>query len=594
MEQNIPNRTYGSQKFSWRLTLADFIAWAAAIPLAVFLRFDFALPTELVERAVLAGVIAGIVYVALAAIGRLYSGRYVTGTFDEVLGIGVLTGIVAVAGSLILFASQSLLPRSTLIIGGVLAGSAMLAVRFLLRRSRSLRALNRDGNRTLIYGAGDAGSQLATLMQSDRSARFVPVGFIDDDPNKRYLRRANLRVLGTGNDLTDILLEESVETLVIAIAGVSSQRLQEIDRAASAAGVRVQVIPTTSELVGGSIRLGDVSDLSEEELMGRRSIHTDEAQIKEFLRGKRILVTGAGGSIGSEIVRQIYRYSPARVALLDRDESALHETQLTIDGTGLLTSDDLILCDLRDARQLQRVVAEVQPDIIFHAAALKHLAFLERFPSEAWKTNVIGTRNLIAAARDAHVPHFVNISTDKAADPTSILGHSKRITEGLVVAHAPGDASWVSVRFGNVLGSRGSVITTFRYQISKGGPVTVTHPDVRRYFMTIREAVHLVLQAAVLGDNGETLILDMGEPVRIADIAHFMIDRSGRDIPITFSGLRPGEKLDEVLIGEQEVHRTPKHPLISHVRVNSVTVQTDALPLTEEEARELFRQIQVG
>ena len=254
----------------------------------------------------------------------------------------------------------------------------------------------------------------------------------------------------------------------------------------------------------------------------------------------------------------------------------------------------MILCDLRDAQQIGRVVAEVQPDIIFHAAALKHLAFLERFPSEAWKTNVIGTRNLIAAARDARVPHFVNISTDKAADPTSILGHSKRITEGLVVAHAPGDVSWVSVRFGNVLGSRGSVITTFRYQISKGGPVTVTHPDVRRYFMTIREAVHLVLQAAVLGDNGETLILDMGEPVRIADIAHFMIDRSGRDIPITFSGLRPGEKLDEVLIGEQEIQRAQKHPLISHVRVNSVTLQTDDLPLTEEEARELFRQIQVG
>jgi FlaA1/EpsC-like NDP-sugar epimerase len=594
VEHNIPTRTYGSAKFSWRLALADFIAWAAAVPLAVFLRFDFALPMELVERAFLSGVIAGVIYVVLAAIGRLYSGRYVTGTFDEVLGIGVLAGVVAVIGSLILFGSQSLLPRSTFIVGGVLAGSAMLAVRFLLRRSRSLRALNRDGNRTLIYGAGDAGSQLATLMQSDRSARFVPVGFIDDDPNKRYLRRANLRVLGTGADLTDILVEESVETLVIAVAGVTSQRLQEIDRAASAVGVRVQVIPTTSELVGGSLRLGDVSDLSEEELMGRRPIHTDEAQIREFLRGKRILVTGAGGSIGSELVRQIYRYSPGRVALLDRDESALHEAQLTIDGTGLLTSEDLILCDLRDAQQVERVVTQVQPDIIFHAAALKHLAFLERFPSEAWKTNVIGTQNLIKAARDAHVSCFVNISTDKAADPTSILGHSKRITEGLVVAQAPASASWVSVRFGNVLGSRGSVITTFRYQISKGGPVTVTHPDVSRYFMTIREAVHLVLQAAVLGANGETLILDMGEPVRIADIAHFMIDRSGRDIPITFSGLRPGEKLDEVLIGEQEIRRAPKHPLISHVRVDGVTLQTNALPLTEEEARELFRQIQVG
>ena len=581
-------RKKSSLNFSWRLALADFLAWTVAIPAAVFLRFDFTLPSDLVTAVLMVGAVAGVGYVVLASIGRLYSGRYVTGTFDEVLGVTLLTGIVALAGSLFLLGAQGLLPRSSFIIGGALAGSAMLAVRFLLRRSRSLRALSREGNRTLIYGAGEAGSQLATLMQSDRAARFIPVGFIDDDPSKRHLRRANLRVLGTLADLERLLGQEAIETLVIAIAGVTSERLQTIDRIAAGWGVRVQVIPTTTEIVGGSVRLGDVSDLSEEELMGRRSIHTDEPQIREFLKGKTILVTGAGGSIGSELVRQVYRYAPARVVLLDRDESALHETQLTIDGTGLLTSDDLVLCDLRDAAHVRRMVENVRPDIIFHAAALKHLAFLERFPGEAWKTNVLGTGNILDAARACNVPHFVNISTDKAADPTSILGYSKRITERMVVAEAPEYGSWVSVRFGNVLGSRGSVITTFRFQIAKGGPVTVTHPDVSRYFMTIREAVHLVLQASVIGDSGETLILEMGEPVKIADLARYMIDRSGRDIPITYSGLRPGEKLDEILIGEQEPQHTPKHPLISHVRVPALDVPIVDVPRNEDEARALL------
>lgn len=593
VENKIPTRKYGTAQYSWRLALADFLAWSAAVPLAAFLRFDFSLPENFVQTAVFTGIAAGLVYVIVASIVRMYSGRYITGTFDEVLGIAVLTGIVTIAGTLTLIGSQGILPRSTFVIAGALAGSAMLAVRFMLRRSRSLRALSRDGNHTLIYGAGDAGSQLATLMQTDKATRFIPVGFIDDDPNKRHLRRANLKVLGTSGDLEYVLAEQEVETLVIAIAGIASQRLQEIDRICAVMGVRVQVIPTTSEIVGGAIRLGDVSDLSEEEIMGRRVIHTDESQIQNFLKGKHILITGAGGSIGSEIVRQVYRYSPARVTLLDRDESALHETQLTIDGTGLLSSQDLILCDIRDGDQVTRVIAELRPDIIFHAAALKHLAFLERYPSEAWKTNVVGTQNVIEAASKVDVPYFVNISTDKAADPTSVLGLSKHLTERILAGRTPTEGSWVSVRFGNVLGSRGSVITTFRYQISKGGPVTVTHPDVQRFFMTVREAVHLVLQAVVLGENGETLILDMGNPVKIADIARYMVERSGREIPIVFSGLRPGEKLDEVLTSQMEDPLPQKHPLISRVRVIPLSAVPVDYPADEDSARSLIVSIGV-
>lgn len=585
--------TRRSRGFTWQLAFTDTVAWLIAVPVAVVLRFDFTLPFPYGTPAILGGLCAGLLFLVLATSLRMYSGRYVTGTFDEVLGVAILTTFVALVGTLILLAGLVELPRATFIIGGGLAGLIMLAVRFLIRRARTLRALSRDGNRTLIYGAGEAGSQLATLMQSDRTASFVPIGFVDDDRRKRHLRRSTLKVLGTGSELPELLDVHAVETLVIAIAGISSARLQELDRLCSARGVRVQVIPTAVELVGGAIRLGDVSDLSEEDIMGRRAITTDERSIASFFFRKTVLITGAGGSIGSEIARQVHRYSPKRVVLLDRDESALHDTQLTLDGTGLLTSEDLVLCDIRDRERVMAVFREIKPDTVFHAAALKHLAFLERAPSEAWKTNVIGTRNVADAAAAACISAFVNISTDKAADPTSVLGLSKRITERLIAAAGESGGSWVSVRFGNVLGSRGSVITTFRYQIAKGGPVTVTHPDVARYFMTIREAVHLVLQASVIGDSGSTLILDMGDPVKILDVARYMVQRSGRDIPITFAGLRPGEKLDEVLVSTVEVSLPTEHPLITQTNVPPLVSLPQVGDLNDDEARETMTQLAV-
>jgi dTDP-glucose 4,6-dehydratase len=343
-------------------------------------------------------------------------------------------------------------------------------------------------------------------------------------------------------------------------------------------GVRVQVIPTASEIVGGAVRLGDISDVTEEDLMGRRPIQTDEGQITDFIHGKRVLVTGAGGSIGSELVRQIARYNPARLFLLDRDESGLHAAQLTLDGSGTLTSEDLMLADIRDDVRMDEVFQKTQPQIVFHAAALKHLPLLERFPSEALKTNVLGTRNVLASAQEAGVQVFVNISTDKAADPTSILTSSPR-------------SKYVSVRFGNVLGSRGSVIHTFRYQIAKGGPVTVTDERVTRYFMTVSEAVHLVLQASVIGGHGETLILDMGTPVRIADVARYMIQKSGRSVEIVFSGLRPGEKVDEQLVGSGESADRPIHPLISHAKVQPLDLAAVPPAIHDQEARSILEQL---
>jgi FlaA1/EpsC-like NDP-sugar epimerase len=281
-----------------------------------------------------------------------------------------------------------------------------------------------------------------------------------------------------------------------------------------------------------------------------------------------VLVTGAGGSVGSELCRQVDRFQPAELMMLDRDESALHAVQLSLSGRALLDSPNLILADLRDAAGIKAIFAERRPEVVFHAAALKHLPLLESYPGEAVKSNVWGTQTVLEASADAGVERFVNISTDKAANPTSVLGYSKRITERLT-AHAStvADGTYLSVRFGNVLGSRGSVLTAFAAQIAEGGPLTVTHPDVTRYFMTVQEAVQLVIQAAAIGREGEALVLEMGEPVRIAQVARQMGEQAGRPVEIVYTGLRPGEKLHEELFGVGEDDQRPLHPMISHVSV---------------------------
>ena len=560
-----------------RLVLAfwDAISWLVAVPLAATLRYDFNPPSQVVELAALVGAACATLYILIGTFSHLYRGRYVVGSFDEVFGIGITSLIVGGIGSLaVLVLPATEFPRSTVIIATGLAAASMLGARFFWRGRLQQSALGRQGSRTLIYGAGDAGSQVVNLMINEKNGAFQPVGFIDDDQSKQHLRRGGIRVLGTLNELEAIAADQKIETLLIAIAGITAPNLLELDRRCKALGISMSIIPTASEIAGGAVKLGDISDVTEEDLMGRHPIKTDEAQITEFIRGRRGLVTGAGGSIGSELVRQLTRYEPAQLFLLDRDESALHAVQLTLDGTGTLTSDNLVLADIRDSERINQIFEDTRPEIVFHAAALKHLPLLERYPEEAFKTNVLGTRNLLNAAKKSNVKTFVNISTDKAADPTSVLGFSKLITERLTASISSFKREkYVSVRFGNVLGSRGSVLDTFRYQIANGGPVTVTDENVTRYFMTVSEAVHLVLQASVIGGHGETLILDMGVPVRIAEIAKYMIERSGREIALIYTGLRPGEKLDETLIGISETSTSPIHPLISHAQVPALSDQ---------------------
>ena len=304
------------------------------------------------------------------------------------------------------------------------------------------------------------------------------------------------------------------------------------------------------------------------DLVGVGNDTTDLIGAAELIRGRRVLVTGAGGSIGSELCRQLAAFEPSALLMLDRDETALQQVQVAVTGHGLLDTPDVILADIRDAETLAELMRDRRPEVVFHAAALKHLPMLEQYPGEAWKTNVVGTANVLQAAADAGVATLVNVSTDKAADPTSVLGLTKRLAERLTAwSAAETGRDFVSVRFGNVLGSRGSMVPLFAELIRSGRPVTVTHPDATRYFMSIPDACGLVIQAAAIADPGEVLVLDMGDPVRILDIARRMIELTGSDSDIVFSGLRSGEKLHEDLLGHGETERRPVHPKISHTSV---------------------------
>jgi FlaA1/EpsC-like NDP-sugar epimerase len=303
---------------------------------------------------------------------------------------------------------------------------------------------------------------------------------------------------------------------------------------------------------------------------------------------RRVLVTGAGGSIGSELCRQLARFNPAELIMLDRDESALHEVQLSIHGRALLNTPQTVLADIRDADTIKHIFNTRKPEVVFHAAALKHLPLLETYPTEAYQTNVLGTLTLLEASAQAGVGVFVNISTDKAANPISVLGYSKRIAER-ITAHfgkTVSSGKYMSVRFGNVLGSRGSVLMSFRDQIANGGPLTVTHRGVTRYFMTISEAVQLVIQAGAIGKSGEALVLDMGTPVSIYDVAKQLVTNSGKAIEIEIVGLRAGEKVHEELFGDGEVDVRPAHPLISHVQVPSIS--TNEVPTAATDAKQLM------
>ncbi|OLT19290.1 hypothetical protein BJF78_11045 [Pseudonocardia sp. CNS-139] len=539
--------------------------------------------------------VAVVLQLVLDILFQRFAGRPVAGGLDDAVRVARVMGATGAVLFVIVLAGLIAIPRSVPITATLVAVTmaAGLRLAFRLARDQHARPDAASAKRVIVFGAGWGGQQIIRSMLSDPASGYLPVAVLDDDPRTRDRRIDGVAVRGTREDIAAIAAGTAADLLVVAVRDLDVAVMREISGVATRAGLQVKVIPALHDMFREWIGFSDLRDLDIADLIGRKPVEIDMSSIAGYITGRTVLVTGAGGSIGSELCRQVHECGPAELLMLDRDESALHALQLSIHGRALLDSPDVILADIRDEETVRRLFAERRPDVVFHAAALKHLPMLEQYPFEAWQTNVQGTANVVEAALATRVDRFVNISTDKAADPTSVLGYSKRIGERLVAdaAARAETGTYLSVRFGNVIGSRGSVLTTFAEQIAKDQPITITHPDVTRFFMTIPEAVRLVVQAAAIGRPGEAMVLDMGEPVRILDIALQLTALAGRPVQILYTGLRDGEKLHECLIGEGEEDVRPVHPAVSHVDVPPLDALAIALPVTPQTAYARMAQL---
>ncbi|WP_332628471.1 polysaccharide biosynthesis protein [Halalkalibacter flavus] len=450
-------------------------------------------------------------------------------------------------------------------------------------------------NNTLIIGAGAAGTMVARQLQQSQESDLTPVAFIDDDINKQHLEVLNLPVVGGFQEIVSTVERLKIEHIIIAIPSLSRKELNTIFEECSKTKAKTQILPRIEDIMSGKVSVNQFRDVEVEDLLGREPVELDVAGIEKYVKGKTVLVTGAGGSIGSEICRQLSIFEPKELVLLGHGENSIYSIEMELRRTVPELNISTEIADVQDRDKMFSIMAKRKPHVVYHAAAHKHVPLMERNPEEAVKNNVIGTRNVAEAASEAKVNTFVMVSTDKAVNPTSVMGATKRIAE-MVVQHMDmiSDTRFVAVRFGNVLGSRGSVIPLFKQQIQNGGPLTVTHPDMVRYFMTIPEASRLVLQAGALAEGGEVFVLDMGEPVKIVDLARNLIKLSGYtedEIPIVFSGMRPGEKMFEELLGADEVHSEQVYPKIYRGKTPEVNINVtyDLVERFEDQDREQLR-----
>lgn len=457
------------------------------------------------------------------------------------------------------------IPLSVLALDGLFGSAAMALPRFLARLQghRRARALSSRGRPVLIVGAGDAGQMLVRELRGNPQLGLYPIGFLDDDGSKRHQVIQEVPVIGRLASINKILRTHAISEIIIAMPEVSGTVVRQIIESAREAGVPARTVPGLSDILSGRVGVQALRQVEIQDLLRRRPVvKGDDAAVSALTSGRVVLVTGAGGSIGSEICRQIARLGPERLVLLGHGENSIFEIQQELAHRYPALNTPTVIADIRDRKRMARIMREYSPDVVFHAAAHKHVPLMECNIGEAVSNNVVGTRNVVEAARVAGTRILVLISSDKAVRPTSVMGATKRIAEQIVqLAAAQTGREYVAVRFGNVLGSRGSVVPTFLRQIEAGGPVLVTHPEMRRYFMTIPEAVQLVLEGVVLGYSGEVVMLDMGEPVKIVDLAADLIRLSGlevgSDIEIKFTGSRPGEKLnEEIFDGSEEVSPT--------------------------------------
>jgi FlaA1/EpsC-like NDP-sugar epimerase len=563
----------------WMIFMIDILLAIVSIGFAYLLRFSFAVPKAYIET--LPEVIGTVLLVRSATfiIARVYSGiiRY-TGTQDliRILLVNFGGSAVFVITNLVLrflMGEPHLIPYNIIIIDFFILTLMMTTYRMLIKVAfMELNNPSRLRSGVVIFGAGETGLMAKRAIERDTLNKQKVVAFIDDNPSKQKKKLDNVMIYPF-TKFSELLDREGVEQVVIAVPQIAPLRRNEIVELCLKYDTRVLSVPPVSRWIDGELSYRQLRRVRIEELLGRDEIVINTEKIGHALQGKTILVTGAAGSIGSELVRQIIRFNPAAIVLLDQAETPLYEIELEINNLHTQTQVSYVLCDITDGLRLQLVFEKHKPQIVFHAAAYKHVPMMEQNPREAVRTNVLGTKLVADLAHKMNVERFIMISTDKAVNPSSIMGASKRMAEIYTQAlNSRSDTLFITTRFGNVLGSNGSVITLFKKQIDSGGPVTITHPKVTRYFMTIPEASRLVLEAASMGNGGEIFLFNMGKSVQITELAKKMIKLSGLtpgvDIQIVYTGLRPGEKLYEELlnVAENTIHTGHPHILVAKVR----------------------------
>jgi FlaA1/EpsC-like NDP-sugar epimerase len=582
----------------WQVAV-DGAMVAAAWYLAFQLRFDFRVPVfyqrMLDETIFIVVPITLGVFVAFGFYQRWW--RYVStrDMWRALIAVGAAS-VLAIAAVYFFYPVERLrLPRGVALVHPLLllafvAGSRLLARTVIERPAGRLVA---RGKEVLVVGAGNAGEQTLRELQRSRILDYTPIGLVDDDPRKRGMRLHGVRVLGTTDDLAHVLRDRKPDEVLIAVPSASGEFRRKIVDAAGAEGIPVKTLPALHELITGDVDLAQIRPVQVEDILGREQVEVDLATVASYLRGKTVLVTGAGGSIGAELCRQIARVEPARLVLVDYAETALFEIERELVEERDFPASAPVLADCGNRSKMRQVFERYRPEVVFHAAAFKHVPLMEANPVESVRNNVLATRVVADVAIEFGAERFVLVSTDKAVNPKTVMGQSKALCEWIVETHGHRDdvpTRFVAVRFGNVLGSSGSVVPIFRRQLDRGGPLTVTHPEMTRYFMTIPEASSLIVQAGAIGGRGEVFVLDMGEPVRIVDLAENMIRLSGRqDVRVEFVGARPGEKLHEELWNDGETVHPTSHPKISRATRSPV----DAAWL-EEELGALERLVEAG
>lgn len=541
------------------VALLHILQCVLASYLAFNLRFEFSIPPDFLEK------FTGYLPLLLSVRVIIFLQTGLNRDLWRYLSSGNLLRIVKAAsvGSIIFFVGVRYLlgdmqyPLSVYLLDWLLLVIISGGGRLFIRLYTEYLQAGSQGKKVLLYGAGDAGEQAVRDMQNNPKFMYQAIGFLDDDPFKKGLLMHGVPIFGTREALAEVVAEHGPEEILIAIPSAGPKVLKEIYEVCRPYNLPVKKLPGLNDILDGKVSALQIKPLSLEDLLQRDPVRTDIRQVKEYFRKKSVLVTGAGGSIGSELCRQIMKYGPARLVMFDRYENGLFQIDHELHGgkDGVFVKS--VVGDMRDCQCLRHLFAEHRPHIVFHAAAHKHVPLMELNPAEAIKNNIFGTKNMIDMAVRHKVESFVMISTDKAVNPTNVMGATKRVAEFMAMSmNSASSTKFSTVRFGNVLGSNGSVINTFREQLKRGGPLTVTHPDIKRFFMLIPEAVQLVLVAASAGKGGEIFVLDMGEQIKITDLAENLIRLKGfvphEEIKIEFIGLRPGEKLYEELFDDSE------------------------------------------